>query len=172
MINKVILTGRLTQDVELRNTNDGTPYTFFTIAVNRRNNDQADFISCIAWRQTAELMKNYLNKGSLIGVEGRLEVFNQQKDGQYESRTTVQVSNITFLESKAQADARTAEQNLNSGSNPMPATPAPMTFAGENNFDQTQTTPAPQPTAPAENNSFGSAESIDASDINLEEIKF
>ncbi len=172
MINKVILTGRLTQDVELRNTNDGTPYTFFTIAVNRRNNDQTDFISCIAWRQTAELMKNYLNKGALIGVEGRLEVFNQQKDGQYESRTTVQVSNITFLESKAQADARTHEQNLNVGSSNQAAS-QPMTFAGENNFDQTQTTPAPQqPVAPAENNSFGSAETIDASDINLEEIKF
>ncbi len=157
MINKVILTGRLTQDVELRRTNDGTPYAFFTIAVNRRQQDQTDFIACTAWRQTAELMNQYLNKGSLIGVEGSLQVFSQQKDGQYETRTTVQVSNITFLESRAQAQQRTAEQNLNAGS---AQNQQPMTFAETPSFEQTQTAPAvEQPQA-------------NPTDINLEEIKF
>lgn len=167
MINKVILTGRLTADVELRRTNDGTPYTFFNIAVNRRNQDQTDFISCVAWRQTAELMSNYLNKGSLIGVEGRLEVFSQQKDGKYETRTNVQVSNITFLESKAQAEARTSEQNINVGTQTptQSVNEQPMTFAAEPSFNQNETTPV-------NNASFGQAEEVNAQDINLEEIKF
>ncbi len=169
MINKVILTGRLTQDVELRRTNDGTPYAFFTIAVNRRQQDQTDFIACTAWRQTAELMNQYLNKGSLIGVEGSLQVFSQQKDGNYETRTTVQVSNITFLESKAQAQSRTAEQSLNVANTNN--NDQPMSFAGQPSFDQTQTTPvAPQQEATS---SFGQDRpQVNPSDINLEEIKF
>ncbi len=163
MINRVILTGRLTNNIELRRTNDGTPYTFFTIAVNRRNNDDTDFISCVAWRQTAELMNQYLNKGSLIGAEGRLEVYSQQKDGEYINRTNVQVTNITFLESRAQSQSRTTEQNSNITQT---VTEKPMTFVGEPKIDQTETTPI--------NNSedFGKAEEVNANDINLEEIKF
>lgn len=164
MINRVILTGRLTSDIELRRTNDGTPYTFFTIAVNRRQQDQTDFISCVAWRQTAELMNNFLNKGSLIGVEGRLEVFSRQNDGNYETRTSVQVSNITFLESKAQSASRIAEQNTNVKQQSTPT--SEMTFANETSFDQNETTP----TTPTED--FGKAEEVNAQDINLEEIKF
>ncbi len=166
MINKVILTGRITQDVELRRTNDGTPYVFFTIAVNRRQQDQADFISCTAWRQTAELMANYLNKGSLIGVEGSLQVFSQQKEGNYETRTTVQVSNITFLESKAQADARTTEQNINVAPAQASNASQPMSFDGQPSFNQSEVTAAPT------NNEFKPAEEVNATDINLEEIKF
>lgn len=163
MINKVILTGRLTKDVELRRTNDGTPYVFFTVAVNRRQQDQTDFIACTAWRATAELMAQYLNKGSLIGVEGSLQVFSQQKDGNFETRTTVQVSNITFLESRAQAQSRTAEQNLNTDS-----AQQPMTFDEQPSFDQTQTTPVPQQETFAQEPS----NQINPSEINLEEIKF
>ncbi len=107
MINRVILTGRITTDIELRQTNDGTNYTFFTIAVNRQgNNDQTDFISCVSWRNTAEFMNKYLSKGSLIGVEGRLEVYRTQKDGNYEIRTNVNVSQVHFLETKSQSDFR------------------------------------------------------------------
>ncbi len=162
MINRVILTGRLTRDVELRRTNDGTPFTFFTVAVNRRNGDNTDFISCVAWRQTAELMQQYLNKGALIGIEGRLEVFTQQNNGEYVTRTNVQVTNITFLERKSDS-ASTEKSNTNNSANEQS-----MTFAGETNIDQTQTTPV--------NNSgdveFGKAEEVNANDINLEEIKF
>lgn len=107
MINKVILTGRITTDIELRQTNDGTNYTFFTIAVNRQgNNDQTDFISCVAWRNTADFMNKYLSKGSLIGVEGRIEVYRLQKEGSYETRTNVNVSQVHFLETKNQSDYR------------------------------------------------------------------
>ncbi len=167
MINKVILTGRLTRDIELRRTNDGTPYAFFTIAVNRRQQDQTDFISCTAWRQTAELMNQYLNKGSLIGVEGSLQVYSQQNNGEYETRTTVQVSNITFLESRAQSQARTAEQSINPGANQQP-----MTFADQPNFDQNEVTPVPAQEQPANDPFAQEPKQVNPSDINLDEIKF
>ncbi|AHK22144.1 single-stranded DNA-binding protein [Candidatus Hepatoplasma crinochetorum] len=119
MLNKVILIGRITNDIELRQTSEGTPLTYFTIAVNRRvrsnnNNNQqqqTDFIDCKAWRGTAETMSNYLHKGSLIAIEGRLEVFNSQlENGQYNRRVSVVVDQFSFLESKG---ARTLELETN-----------------------------------------------------------
>lgn len=161
MINKVILTGRITTDIELRRTNDGIPYTFFTVAVNRRNDrEQSDFIRCAAWRGTAEFMNQYLNKGSLVGIEGRLEVFSQQKDGNWETRTTVQVSQLDALETKAQVEARTQEQRINT---PTPANNnEEMSFANETKIDTTVSTPT-QAQEP---------EVVNANDINLEDIKF
>lgn len=103
MINSITLTGRLTADIELRKTNgqEPVPYVFFTLAVNKRAKDaEADFVSCVAWRGTAELMNDYLKKGSLIGVEGRLEVRRKEEDGVWTTTTNVNVSRITFLESK------------------------------------------------------------------------
>ncbi len=170
MINKVILTGRITTDIELRRTNDGVPYTFFTVAVTRRiNRDESDFIRCVAWRGTAEFMNQYLNKGSLVGIEGRLEVFSQQKDGEWETRTTVQVTQLDSLESKAQVEARTQEQRLNtnyqSSNNEQP-----MTFDGEAHIDQSQTTPVPEQSQPT--TQVQEPEVINANDINLDDIKF
>ncbi len=162
MINRVILTGRITTDIVLRTTNDGVPYTFFTVAVARRNNrEEADFVSCVAWRGTAEFMNQYLNKGSLVGIEGRLEVFSQQKDGQWETRTTVQVSNLESLETKAQVEARTQEQIVNPQAQ-QPVNDKPMTFAGQPDFEQT----------PVNNGVAQEPEVVDAKDINLEDIKF
>lgn len=164
MINKVIITGRISTDIELRRTNDGVPYVFFTVAVARRmNRDEADFIRCAAWRQTAEYMNQYLSKGALVGIEGRLEVYTQQVNGQYDTRTTVQVSQLDSLESRAQAQARTQEQNLNTGSS-QPVNEQPMTFAGEPKFDQTETTP--------NNNGAAAAEQTNTENINLDDIKF
>ena len=74
MINRVILVGRLTRDPELRKTQSGASVVSYTIAVNRRvqtpGQPDADFINCVAWNKTADLMAQYLHKGSLIGVEG------------------------------------------------------------------------------------------------------
>ena len=73
MINRVILVGRLTRDPELRKTQSGASVVSYTIAVNRRvqtpGQPDADFINCVAWNKTADLMAQYLHKGSLIGVE-------------------------------------------------------------------------------------------------------
>lgn len=73
MINRVVLVGRLTRDPELRKTQSGTSVCSFTMAVGRRVSTQgqpdADFINCVAWNKTADLMTQYLHKGSLIGLE-------------------------------------------------------------------------------------------------------
>ena len=77
MINRVVLVGRLTKDVELRKTNSNTSVCSFTLACNRRFQSQqggqtADFINCIAWRQSADFLAKYASKGSIVGVEGRI----------------------------------------------------------------------------------------------------
>lgn len=110
-MNKVILMGRLTADPELRQTQSGISSCRFTVAVNRRIADkntgerQADFISCTAWRQTAEFVSRYFKKGSMICVEGSL------RTGSYTDRnhpdvthytTDVMVDNVEFCGSKSE----------------------------------------------------------------------
>lgn len=83
MINKTVLVGRLTKDVELRKTQSGKSVASFTIAVNRPfGKEETDFINCVAWNNTADFMANYLSKGALIGVDGRTQTRNyEDKDG-------------------------------------------------------------------------------------------
>ncbi|MDF9824781.1 single-strand DNA-binding protein [Breznakia sp. PF5-3] len=105
MINRVVLVGRITKDIELRKTQSGTSVVSFTMAVNRRfkqeGQPEADFIRCIAWNKTAELMNQYLNKGALIGIEGRIQTGSyQDKDGKTVYTTDVVVDNVQFLEPK------------------------------------------------------------------------
>ena len=78
MINNVTLVGRLTRDPELRYTGNGTAVVSFTIAADRpftnsQGEREADFINCVAWRRTAEVVSNYTHKGSLVGVTGRIQ---------------------------------------------------------------------------------------------------
>lgn len=111
MINRTILVGRLTKDVELKVTASGTPVVSFTLAVNRRvsknatTQPTADFIQCVAWNQTAELMNTYLHRGSQIGVEGRIQTRNYDDPnivGKKVYVTEVVVETVTFLETKQQ----------------------------------------------------------------------
>ena len=96
MINRVVLVGRITRDPELRKTNTGTSVVSFTLAVNRRfssnqeGGQDADFISCVAWRQSADFMANYVKQGVLLGVEGRIQTRNY-KD---QSDRTVYVTEV------------------------------------------------------------------------------
>ena len=84
MINKVILVGRLTKDVELRKTSSNTSVCSFTLACNRRfvsnntNGPTADFINCVAWRQSADFLAKYASKGSIVGVEGSIQTRNYE----------------------------------------------------------------------------------------------
>jgi single-strand DNA-binding protein len=108
-MNKVILVGRLTADPELRQTQSGIASCRFTVAVDRRFADkttgerQADFISCTAWRQTAEFVSRYFNKGKLIAIEGSLRNNNYQ-DRNHPDVThytmDVQVDNVEFVGGK------------------------------------------------------------------------
>lgn len=107
MINNVVLVGRLTKDPELRYSSSNIPMVYFTIAVNRNFTDQsgqrnADFIGCVVFRRQAENMARFLAKGSLIGVQGRIQTRNYQgKDGNTVYVTEVVADNIQYLESKS-----------------------------------------------------------------------
>ena len=98
MINNVVLTGRITKDIELRRTTSGKTCTSFTLAVNR-NKQETDFINCVAWDKVAELLERYTHKGSQIGVEGRIQTRNyDDKNGKKVHVTEVLVNSISFLE--------------------------------------------------------------------------
>lgn len=109
-MNRVCLTGRLTKKLDLRTTQSGTSCTSFTLAVNRRikaeGQPDADFIRCTAWGKTAEVMCQYLTKGSQIGVEGRIQTGQyEDKNGNTVFTTDVVVENFDFLESKKDSSA-------------------------------------------------------------------
>ena len=121
MVNNVILTGRLTKNLELRQTSTGKSMTYFNLAVNRNfKNEQgeqtADFINCVAFGKQAENMTRFLTRGSLIAVEGRISTRNfQGNDGKTVYVTEVVVGNVTFLESKKQGNTSQYGQVQNSG---------------------------------------------------------
>lgn len=102
MINRVVLVGRLTKDPELRYTPSGVAMAKFTLAVNRTFTNQqgekeADFINCLVWRKQAENVANYLSKGSLAGVEGRIQTVSYE--GQEGTRIyTYEVLQLRFVE--------------------------------------------------------------------------
>ena len=111
-MNRVCLIGRLTNKPELRQTNSNLALTRFTLAVNRNfSNSQgqreADFITIVAWRKQAENICRYLDKGSLISVEGRIQTgsFDGQ-DGQRRYTTEIIADQVNFLESRSQSQAR------------------------------------------------------------------
>lgn len=106
-MNKVILMGRLTKDVEMRQTPTGVSVARFTIAINRRfsKEGQADFINCIAWRQTAEFISRYFGKGNMIAVVGSLQSRSwDDKDGKKQYATEVVVEEAYFTGEKANAE--------------------------------------------------------------------
>jgi len=99
-MNITILTGRLTKEVELKVTNSGKKVTQFTLAV-QRDKDNADFINCVAWEKTAELLQAYTNKGSKIVVNGSLRTRDYQgTDGKKVYVTEVLVNQIELLDKK------------------------------------------------------------------------
>lgn len=167
-MNKVILMGRLTADPVLNQTQSGIASCRFTVAVNRNFVDkttgqrQADFISCVAWRQTAEFVTRYFHKGSMICVEGTL------RTGSYQDRnhqdvthytTDVQVDNVEFTGSKAESG--TGQQggyNNGYGNSQGGYNGGQNSYGGgqQNNYQASPQQPAP----PAPNNesmSYGSS---------------
>ena len=106
MFNNVVLTGRLTKDPELKYSPNGVAMVSFTLAVQRsfQNNNgerESDFIMCKAFKKTAELIANHFTKGSLLGVEGRIQTGSYEgQDGKRVYTTDVMVNQIHFLEKK------------------------------------------------------------------------
>ena len=103
-MNRVLIVGRVTRDLEKKLNSNGTSFVNFNVAVNRRvqagQEPQADFINCIAWGKTADNMALYLKKGSLISVEGRINTRNYEKDGHRVYITEVAAERVNFLSSK------------------------------------------------------------------------
>ena len=150
-MNKVILMGRLTADPELRQTQSGIASCRFTIAVNRRFVDknsgerQADFITCVAWRQQAEFITRYFNKGSMICVEGNLRTGSYQDKNHSDVThytTEVFVDNVEFTGSKSESGNGGGYQN-NGGYG-----------APQNNYNNNYSAPPQQaaPQQPAQGN--------------------
>lgn len=106
MINRVILVGRITKDPELKTTQSNISFVNFTLAVNRQFTDQsgerqADFIQCIVWRKQAENLAQYINKGALLGVEGRIQTRTYEAENGTRYITEVVCDTIQFLENKS-----------------------------------------------------------------------
>lgn len=110
-MNRITLTGRVVAKPELRYTSSNKGFTRFSIGVNRQK-EGADFINCIAWDKTAELICNYLDKGSFIGIEGRLQTSSYEKqDGTKGYTTDVYVQNIEFLNSKKKEENKSESKH-------------------------------------------------------------
>ena len=119
-MNLVVLTGRTTQDPDLKYSASGTAYCRFTLAVNRmKKEDGADFISCTAFGKTAELIAEYVKKGHQLGVQGRLQQDTYEKDGEKISKTGVTVDKIEFLEGN-KTESTTSEPKKSNKVNPKP----------------------------------------------------
>lgn len=118
MLNRVVLVGRLTRDPELRYTPAGIAVTQFTLACDRQYSQngekEADFIPVVTWRQTAEACANYLRKGRLAAVEGRIQIRNyENNEGRRIYVTEVIADNVRFLE-RAQHDGARHEEDKRS----------------------------------------------------------
>lgn len=105
-MNVIILTGRLTRDPELKFGQSGKAYSRFTLAVDRpMQKGEADFINCVAFGKTAELIGEYLRKGRKAGVTGRLQIGKYEVNGEKRTSYDVVVDTIEFLESKNAVDS-------------------------------------------------------------------
>jgi single-strand DNA-binding protein len=117
MMNRVVLVGRLTKDPELKYTSNGVAVANFTLAVNRSYTNQAgereaDFINCQVWRKPAENVANFLKKGSLAGVDGRIQTRNfEGQDGRRVFMTEVVAESVQFLEPKSSNQGQSQNNN-------------------------------------------------------------
>lgn len=109
-MNKVELVGRLTKEPEVKMTQNQTPFCNFTVAVDRRFKDQsgnrpADFINCVAWKQTAQFIQKYFHKGNRIGICGSIQTRSYEKDGQKVFITEVLAEEAEFVEANNRSEA-------------------------------------------------------------------
>lgn len=111
MINHVVVVGRLTRKPELKFTSTGTKYTQFSVATqrnfkNKSGEYEADFINCLMWRTAAENFVKFTDKGSLVGIEGRIQTRSYDKDGKTVYITEVLAEGFSLLETKKVVETR------------------------------------------------------------------
>jgi len=131
MLNNAVIMGRICNDIEVRKTPSDVSVCRFTVAVDRRYTKQgeekkADFIDVLAWRQTAEFVGKYFQKGSMIAVQGAIQTGSYEKDGIKRRTFEIVADNVSFCGGKSDNSGTAAEA---------PATPAPsFTNADLNDF--------------------------------------
>jgi single-strand DNA-binding protein len=124
MLNIAIIMGRLTADPELKNTGSGIPVCSFRVAVDRRykgqgEERQADFINVVAWRQTAEFVSRYFRKGSMIAVQGTIQVRNyEDKNGNRREAVEIVADNVSFTGNKNESGGGYSREDV-----PLPPPP-------------------------------------------------
>lgn len=139
MLNRVILMGRITQELELKQTPNGTSVLSFSIAVDRSYSKQGeerqtDFINCVAWRQQAEFISKYFGKGRMIAIEGNLRTRTyDDKNGVKHYVTEVYVDNVSFTGEAKQGGQQGGYSNNYSNNNYQPQQSAPVRTQPENN---------------------------------------
>ena len=117
MINNVVLMGRLTATPELKSTGNGTAVTSFTLAVERNfvrqgEQRQADFIECVAWKNTAEFIEKYFRKGSMIALTGHIQTRNyEDKNGNKRKAVEVVADSVSFCGGKNENNAESENNN-------------------------------------------------------------
>jgi len=167
MMNRVVLVGRLTKDPELRYTPNGVPVATFTLAVNRTFTNQqgereADFINCVIWRKPAENVANFLKKGSLAGVDGRVQTRSYDgQDGKRVYVTEIMAESVQFLEPRSASGDR-GEGGYN---NPPREQRAP--YGGGNNYQNQPQKPNNQGYTRIDEDPFANSGQIDISDDDL-----
>lgn len=157
-MNKVILIGRLTKDPEIKNTASQVSVCRFTVAVDRKYKDsngqrQADFINCVAWRQTANFISQYFHKGSKIAVTGSIQTRTyENQQGQRQYVTEVVVEEAEFVESASNSRQQGGNGYGNNNYNYNQAPSAPV---AEPTYAPSAPTAPNKPIAPDLNMGFG-----------------
>ncbi len=163
MLNRVILMGRITQDLEVRQTPAGVSVVSFTVAVDRsfkgQNGErQTDFINCVAWRQQADFIGRYFAKGRMIALEGNLRTRTyDDKNGTKHYVTEVFVDSVSFTGERADGASQGGYQN-NYGS-------YPNNGGYQNNNYQQNNSYSNNPPQQNQNNNYGSAPANDSLNI-------
>lgn len=126
MINRVVLVGNLTKDPAYSKTQSGISLARFTVAINRRygQNEETDFINCVAWRQSADFLSQYAKKGNTVAVEGRISTrnYDDPTTGKKVYVTEVTADNVQLVGSRASKETQSTSQ----------ATQAPSGYFADN----------------------------------------
>lgn len=136
-LNKAIIMGRITHDLELKQTPNGVSVLSFSVAVERNfakqgEERQADFIDCVAWRQTAEFISKFFGKGRMIALEGEIQTRTyQDKDGNNRKATEIVVSQASFTGEKKEGNSGYANRSA-----PAPAGTPPIPTERLDGFEQ------------------------------------
>ena len=136
-MNKVILCGRITKDIELKQTNSGITVTQFSIALNK-GDGKADFFNVVAWRNTAEFISKYFSKGDGICIDGHLASRQYEKDGAKHTVYEVVADNVSFSEGRRGQQSDSSIEGEQTYTNTNKSSPAPSVKQETSSYQNSQ----------------------------------